>query len=166
MYVAITPRDFQRGARLRNAGQKHKGRRSVVRNTVARIALIACGVLMGCSDSQTIWSTQAKSPDGFWVASAQTERHSGPGNAAVLTTVYLRRTSDSGKPDEILVLAHDPHSQSGTVDLMLQWLTPTHLEIGYGQNATVDFEVVKYAGIDITVRSASIEPIGASGTSK
>lgn len=37
----------------------------------------------------------------------------------------------------------------------MNWLTPTHLELTYKGNQTVVFQAVKWADIDITVRSLS-----------
>jgi len=40
----------------------------------------------------------------------------------------------------------------------MQWLTPTHLEITYKAKAqAIDFQAVKFAGVDISVRDVSGE---------
>jgi len=65
--------------------------------------------------------------------------------------VTLRQVK--GKQDKIEVLQL---SQDATqVDLKLNWLSPTHLEITYRQPASVDFQAIKCGGIDISVRDLS-----------
>jgi hypothetical protein len=47
------------------------------------------------------------------------------------------------------------------MNLKMEWLTPTHLEVTYGPGGSpgdevnLDFQVVKIAGIDISVRGLS-----------
>ena len=110
-----------------------------------------CTLVSGCRDVATIWSTDSSSPDGRWVASAHTDQYGGPGTAGILSTVTLRQVK--GKQDKIEVLQL---SQDATqVDLKLNWLSPTHLEITYKQPASVDFQAIKCGGIDISIRDTS-----------
>jgi len=44
----------------------------------------------------------------------------------------------------------------------MKWATPTHLEVMYDGRADLGFQVVKYAGIDISVRDLSSKAISAS----
>jgi hypothetical protein len=99
----------------------------------------------------TIWSTAVQSPDGRWLAMAVTKQHSGPGNALLQTTVLLRRTKGSKEPIEIMLFTQDDKF----IDLKLVWLTGSHLEVTYKQPATIDFQVVKCGGVDISVRDLS-----------
>jgi hypothetical protein len=39
----------------------------------------------------------------------------------------------------------------------MKWLSPSHLDVSYDGTATVDFQVVKFAGVDISLRDASKE---------
>ncbi len=45
----------------------------------------------------------------------------------------------------------------GTIDLTMKWTTPSHLEVTYDGHASLDFQVVKMGGIDISVRDLSKE---------
>jgi hypothetical protein len=114
-------------------------------------AILLCVVASGCKDVKTIWSTESRSPDGQWVATAHTDQYGGPGAAGILSTVSLRQVKGRQDNIEILQLSQDATG----VDLKLNWLTPTHLEITYRQPASVDFQAIKCGGIDISVRDLS-----------
>lgn len=55
-----------------------------------------------------------------------------------------------------------------TMNLKMEWVAPTHLDVTYGASArpgdhvSLNFQVVKYAGIDISVRDLSNEKTEAS----
>jgi hypothetical protein len=68
------------------------------------------------------------------MASARTDQYSGPGNAGLYTTVYLRRTSGEKNPIEILLFDQ---------------------QVAHTQHPNLDFQAVKCAGIDISVRELS-----------
>ncbi len=89
---------------------------------------------------------------------ALTEQHSGPGNAALQTTVFLRHVNGPQSPIEILLFTQDAKS----IDLKMNWPTPSHLEVTYRQPAMLDFQAVKCAGVDISVRDLSNETTNAS----
>jgi hypothetical protein len=118
----------------------------------------ACVLVPGCNP-ETVWSAEAVSPDGYWVASARTDRYSGPGNAGLYTTVYLRRARGPKGPTEILLL---DQQETGPITLKMNWLTPSHLEVAYTEHQNLDFQAVKCAGIDISVRDLSSDTIGTS----
>ncbi len=119
-----------------------------------------CVLLSACRDNPTMtWSSEARSPDGRWIASARTDQYSGPGNAGLYTTVELRRTSGQKSPMEILLL---DQQEVGPITLKMNWLTSSHLEVAYTEHATLDFQVVKSAGIDISVRDLSSETASTS----
>ena len=126
---------------------------------IALLSITVCVSLSGCGP-KTIWSAEARSPDGHWVASARTQ-YSGPGNAGLYTTVELTRTSGQKSPMEILLLDYQAAYPS-EADVKMIWLTPSHLELAYGVHATFDFQVVKCAGIDISARDSSSETINNS----
>lgn len=115
---------------------------------VATFALL----ISGCEFSvRTVWSTQVKSPDGQWIASGRSELHSGPGNAAIQTGVYLKRT-DSSSPEETVLLFFDQTSGSkGTVRAKISWLSPSHMEVTLSGHPNLDVQVIRYAGIDISI---------------
>jgi hypothetical protein len=142
------------------------GSLSAARKAISLIIIGVCTLGSGCQDVATIWTAEARSPDGRWLASAHTEQHGGPGTAGVVTIVYLNRTNVSESPQAVLSFFHDSSlpSQSGqTINLTMKWATPTHLEVTYNGHADLSFQVVKYGGVDISVRDLSS---GNSSTSK
>jgi hypothetical protein len=134
--------------------------RSAALKATSLITIAACVLLSGCGP-KTIWSAEARSPDGHWVASARTDQYSGPGNAGLYTTVELRRTSGQKSPMEILLLDYQSAYPS-EANVKMIWLTPSHLEMAYNTHADIDFQAVKCAGIDISVREL---PSGSSDRS-
>jgi hypothetical protein len=58
--------------------------------------------LLGCDNSKTIWTMQAESQDGKWLATAHSVEHTGPGNNDLETKVYIEPADTSEKPTEIL----------------------------------------------------------------
>ncbi len=116
-----------------------------------------CLLASGCKGSETIWSAEAKSPDGTMVASARTVAQSGFGTGYVGTIVYLSWAKGSQRPMEILGLSDESEAPEAT-RVGMKWLTPTHLELTYQSPQTVYFQAVKYAGIDISVRDLSSKP--------
>jgi hypothetical protein len=127
-----------------------------VRKASSFITVAVCILLCGC-DPATTWSAEARSPDGLWIASARSQQWSGPGNAYDATTVYLKWIKGSRPPTEVLEFSH----QYATMNLEMEWVTPTHLNVTYGPSArpgdqvSLDFQVVKIGGIDISVRQLS-----------
>lgn len=124
------------------------------------ISLIIVGVFLlgfGCRDVATTWSAEARSPDGHWLAIARSEQGGGPGNAYDATTVTLKSITGLQPQMQVLSFSH----QFATMDLKMEWVTPTHLEVTYGPSArpgdhvSLNLQVVKMGGIDISVRDAS-----------
>jgi hypothetical protein len=131
------------------------------------IWLVLIGVCVlgaGCHNVATTWSAEARSPDGLWLATAQSQQVGGPGTAYDGTSVYLTRINGSQPPTQVLGFSH----QFATMNLKMEWVTPTHLEVSYGASArpgdhvNLGFEVVKYGGIDISVRDLSTEKTDTS----
>lgn len=135
----------------------HESSRSAALKATSLITIAVCVLLSGCGP-KAIWSAEARSPDGRWVASARTDQYSGPGNAGLYTTVELRRTSGQKSPMEILLLDYQAAYPS-QANVKMIWLTPSHLEMAYTTHADIDFQAVKCAGIDISVREL---PSGSS----
>ena len=131
--------------------KQEKSGRPAIRMAVWSTAVLLCSLVSGCKDAATIWSTESNSPDGRWVASAHTDQYGGPGTAGILSTVTLRQVKGRQDKIEVLQLSQDATG----VDLKLNWLTPTHLEITYKQPASVDFQAIKCGGIDISIRDTS-----------
>ena len=75
--------------------------------------------------------------------------------AAWKTSVDLKWTNGSESPENILVLVHDPYSASKTINRSMKWVTPSHLDVTYTGKARVDFQVVKYGDLDISLHGPS-----------
>jgi len=149
------------------------GGRSAIRRALSLIIVGISALGVGCQKAPTIWSAEVRSPDGLWLASADTVQNGGFGSAAIQTSVYLKRTDVSQRRTEVLGFwcegpAPRPYvldnvaNKGGTINLTMKWVTPSHLEVTYNGRARVDFQVVKYAGIDISVRDLSSATTGTS----
>ena len=115
-----------------------------------------CILVSGCKGSETTWSAEVRSPDGSLFASARTVEQSGFGTGAIGTAVYLNWTKGSQSPMLILAFSDGPAGPDG-MKVGMKWLTPTHLELTYKGQRTLDFQAVRCAGIDISVRDVSSE---------
>jgi len=127
---------------------------SHLRRSVIPWLILGAGSFLAseCEDVRTTWSAELPSPDGYWRATARSQSWGGPGTAAVATTVFLKQGSQS--PVEVLDFSH----QDSTMILNMRWLTPRHLDVTYaplpGDSVTLDFEVVRVAGIEVSVHGA------------
>jgi hypothetical protein len=127
-----------------------------VRKSISLVTIALCVLLFGCNPgSETIWSAEARSPDGSRLASARTIANSGFGTGYIWTAVYLNWTKDSRHPTEILQLSDTFETPSDEISVEMKWLTPTHLELTYKGHRTLDFQAVKWYGVDISVRDLS-----------
>jgi hypothetical protein len=128
--------------------------------------LAVCLLGLGCTsrDDLIVWRADALSPDGRWVATADTVQNGGFGSGDIFTTVHLRNTQ--GKPYSVDVLGIDSQGPSprpyvldnvanrgGSIDLTMSWTGPSRLHLGYTSKTgtVVTLQMVKYAGIDILV---------------
>ena len=130
--------------------------RSIAYTRILAIAAGACLLTSGCDPAhEIISSTESRSPNGHWVASDNTVRYSGPRNAAVISSVYLQR-ADKSKPEvEILEFFHDgPASQTG-IGLTMKWADPSHLAVAYNGHASIDFQAVEAADVNISLQDLS-----------
>jgi hypothetical protein len=123
---------------------------------VCLLAIAVCSVF-GCREGGTTLSAEARSPDGRWVASAFSKQYGGPGTAGLYTDVYLKRTDVRQAPIEVLDFSvGELASQSGILNLTMTWQSPSRLDVTYnGRAASLYFQVVKCAGIDIVTRDVS-----------
>ena len=117
------------------------------------LAVFAMG--MGCGAGETIWSAEARSPDGHWLATAQTVQTGGFGTGVTTTDVNLKWIKGSDRPETILVFVHDPRSVPDTIHLSMNWVTPSHLEVTYDGHPRMNFQVVKYGDVEISLRDLS-----------
>jgi hypothetical protein len=126
---------------------------------VMLLLTIACAVLVtGCRDEgKTIWSAEIRSPDSRCLATANTKQWSGPGTAYVATSVYLKLIDNSATATQVLGFSNESAYPIGVTAVHMEWLTPKHLNVTYGSHATLDFQAIKFAGIDITVVGPSTE---------
>src|SRR5947209_3452812 len=106
----------------------------------------------GCHDAATTWSAESRSPEGGMARDCSHSAVERPGNAYD-ATVQLTRVKSSRAPMDTLVFSH----QYPTMNLRMEWVTPTHFDVAYGPSAkpgdhvSVDFQVVKVSGIEISV---------------
>jgi len=150
-------------------------RRSRMRILFSFTIVGVCMLGVGCGRGYTtIWKEAVPSPDGLWLASAETVQNGGFGSAAIQTTVYLKQAGDSQPPTEILefwcegpvprpYVLDNVANNGGTINLTMTWLTPSHLDITYDGHARLDFQAVKCAGIEISVRDLSKDKANSAG---
>ena len=101
------------------------------------------------------WAAESRSPDGNWVATAQTREHGGFGTGGAETTVEIYRSGSSRSRQLVLGFADGGRD----IALKLGWDGPRHLIATYAGNPDLlYFEVVKTSGIDISVENASPNP--------
>lgn len=122
----------------------------VLHRLIFYTTISSCALAAGCQDVATIWSAQTPSPDGLWIVDARTEQYGGLGTAAVITVVKLQRVHGSSSSVEILNLSYDSAYPAGSTAVKVSWLTPTHLDISFNSRVKIDFQAVRYAGIDIS----------------
>jgi hypothetical protein len=140
--------------------------RFAVRNAISFIILGFCLYGTGCAPP-TVWNAEVRSPDGHSIAVARTVQNGGFGTASIDTTVYLKSTQFSNPPAQVLgfscqgpvprpYVLDNVANAGGTINLTMKWLTSSHLEVTYnGRNGSLDFQVVKIRGIEISVRDLS-----------
>ena len=138
-----------------------EGRRSTQR-WKAVVGTLTCIAITFCSTPATIWSAQFESPDGVWIGTAHTKEWAGPGTAAVETYVFLKQARSSQPPQLIAQLDNESMWPKGITNIEMTWLTPSHLEVGYRGHATISFQAVKIADLEISIRDLSQESIRSS----
>jgi hypothetical protein len=79
-----------------------------------------CAVASGCKGSETIWSAEARSPDGKMLASARTVAQSGFGTGSIETEVYLKCVKTSQRPVEVLGFSYESELPSGTTSVEMK----------------------------------------------
>ncbi len=134
------------------------GSRSAILTAMLRLVLLVCVAMSGCREAPTTtWSAQSRSPDGKWLAIARSEQGGGLGGAYDVTTVSLKSVNGPQPPAQVLLFSHE----YPTMNLKMEWVTQTHLHVTYGpsarpgDHADLNFQAVKCAGVDISVRAFS-----------
>jgi hypothetical protein len=121
-------------------------------NLISRFVIVTSVLLCACGGPTTTSTKEVRSPDGYWAAIARSQQWSGLGNAYDEAVVYLKRLNTSDSPIQILGFSN----QSPTMRLDMRWVDSTHFDVAYAENPgsgdriTIDFQVVKCAGIDIS----------------
>ena len=132
--------------------------RGSIRAAVFIVVVGVCVLLTGCGDNgTTLWSQEVRSPDGQWLAIADTKQWSGPGNAYVATSVYLKQAASTQPPIKILGFSNESAYPSRIANVTIEWVAPKHLNVRYGSHATLDFQVIKCSGVDISVSEPPTE---------
>jgi hypothetical protein len=126
---------------------------SSIRKAILLLVVVVCVSASGCKGgSETIWSSETRSPDGKMIASARTVAQSGFGTGYIGTFVSLSSAKGSQPPIAILQLSDTFETPSDEISVEMKWLTPTHLELAYKGHRTLDFQAVKCSGVDISVQ--------------
>ena len=94
-------------------------------------------------------------PDGKMIATAYTIVPSGIGTGDCGTRVYLNWATGPQPKTIILAFAERPDVPGG-MNVGMNWLSPTHLELTYKGHRNLDFQAVKCHGIDISVQSSQM----------
>lgn len=130
----------------------------ILLNVMSAVIICALFLLCGCKTAPT-WSTESRSPDGRMIATADVFANGGfasPGPATTL--VYLKGTTRSQKATLIFAFSEGP---ADGMRVKMAWSSPTQLELMYEGQHTIDFQAVKYAGVDISVRNSA--PVSSAG---
>jgi hypothetical protein len=133
---------------------KQTPRISLVGKSVLLLILGICVLVSSCDGPRTSWSAESRSPDGKMIARASTVQTSGIGTGNPGTFVYLNWTTGSQSPTMVLAF-HEGPDEPGGMNVGMNWLGPTHLELTYKGHRSLDFQAVKCDGIDISVRDLS-----------
>jgi hypothetical protein len=113
----------------------------------------ASALLAGCRGSRGIPTTaEVRSPAGDWLATADSRQGSAFGGGYLLTDVDLKGPS-SQVPTRVLEFSH----KQPTMELVMEWTTPKHLIVKYG-NAGLVYQVNECAGVDIIAQAAHHPP--------
>ena len=135
---------------------------TAVRKMISHAIISICVLVLGCEGPRTTWSTEAQSPDGKMIAHARTIQPSGIGTGEIGTFVDLNWTGGSQSPTVVLAFSDGADQPGGDKSVGINWLSPTHLELTYKGQRTIDFEAVKCHGVDISVRNLSSGTTNAS----
>jgi hypothetical protein len=132
---------------------------------ISLIALGACLLEIGCA-APTVWHAEFPSPDGHWIAIAETVQNGGFGTASIDTTVSLKLTHSSNASMMVLAFAcmgpvprpytlDNVANAGGTINLQINWLTQSHLDVTYSGHPDVYLQTVKLWGAHISLRNLS-----------
>ena len=138
---------------------------------------VLCALVLGCGtrDDLVVWKEQTQSPDGLWLAKADTVQNGGFGSPEIHTTVFLERGNAKAEPQEVLVVECDgpmPHpyvldndaNKGGCIGLTMAWPTAKHLDLTYEtrQGTNVVFQAAQVGDVVVTVEPVSGGPLPKS----
>ena len=139
---------------VRSGSPKGFARGRVVLRSGALLTFGLCLLMASCKNTERTWSAQAKSPDGRYLVTAETLRLGGWGTAApAQTTVDLNYTSGHQRSSEILTFVNNADGSDG-MNVGINWLSATQIELTYKGHPTIEFQAVKCRGVDIITREA------------
>jgi len=120
-----------------------------MRITILLLVVALSFVATGCQDNSR-W-TRVRSPDGKMIARVQTVEPGPMGIGDFGTTVDLNWTRGSQQAAVVFAVNNGPGGPGG-LDVAVQWLNPTHLEIVYKHGQTIDLQAITCHGIEISAR--------------
>jgi hypothetical protein len=155
----------------------HAARRFSVFGEAAWLVIFgACVLEGGCRGHvPTVWRAELPSPDGHWIAIAETQQVGGPGTNSIVTSVMLKPTIYSNPPMQVLAfdcqgpvprpyVLDNVANAGGTINLKMSWLSTSHLEVTYSGHPDLYFQMARIWGIDVSVRYISDEAPKGSNT--
>jgi hypothetical protein len=93
-----------------------------MRRAFSVLAIGSCLMALGCRKGvETIWTADVKSPDGQWLARAQTDQRSGFGTDGATTAVYLQPSNGARSPIQVLSFSQNQNAQTSLIDLKMDW---------------------------------------------
>lgn len=126
------------------------------------LILILCVAISGCVNkyNNLVWKEMVPSPDGAYIATASTSQSGGFGSAFIATEVELEQahipetqttviTFDCEGPVPRPYTLDNVANKGGTINLSLEWISPTELLVTYSGNPIINFQAIKYQAITI-----------------
>jgi hypothetical protein len=125
-----------------------------------------CALIVGCTSREAlvVWKAELTSPDGAWLATADTVQNGGFGTAEIHTTVFLQGRNRIVPPQEVFVSECEgpiPHPYTldnvanggGCIGLTMAWSAQNLLHLSYEAKPGNDvvLQVVKLSSVEITV---------------
>jgi hypothetical protein len=122
---------------------------------IVAVQIAACG-----GRPEIIWSQESRSPDGRWLAIAETQSVSGPGNNYFGTVVSLQR-SDSSERQTILAFSQNDLTRAKLAHNhpSVSWSSPSQLNVVFARLPEFDAIATRYDGVSIAVSAQSDAPI-------
>lgn len=117
-------------------------------------------------DDFAVWRTELRSPDGAWLASAETLQTGGFGSADIWTVVHLQQAFPNSHKTVVISIGSQgpiPHpytldniaNKGGSIGLAMTWVGPKRLVVKYAKQpgTVVNFQAVKLDGVEIELQA-------------